>query len=250
MSADNEPHIQLAPAAKSRRFRNYFLTGLIIVAPLTITAYLTWNFVGWVDSWVKPYIPQAYNPDNYLPFPIPGFGLITAVVLITLVGFLTANFIGRSIVRYGEFLLGQMPLIRNLYNGLKQIFQTVLAEKANTFKRVALIEYPRPGLYALVFIATDAEGEVGHKLKARAGDTVAVFLPTTPNPTSGFLLFVPVQDLIPLTMTVEEAAKLIISAGLVSPEYQKKVAAAAAEDGIDLNQPALSKRTASSREKR
>ncbi|MCB1453022.1 MAG: DUF502 domain-containing protein, partial [Rhizobiaceae bacterium] len=108
------------------RIRNYFLTGFIVTAPLAITAYLAWSFIGWVDSWVKPYIPASYNPDNYLPFAVPGFGLIVAVVLITLVGFLTANFIGRSIVRYGEYLLDRMPLVRSIYRGLKQIFETIL----------------------------------------------------------------------------------------------------------------------------
>ena len=229
-SIDQHPHMIKSP----RRLRNYFLTGLIICAPIAITAYLTWTFVGWVDSWVKPYIPPAYSPDTYLPFPVPGFGLITAIILITLVGFLTANIIGRSVVRYGEYLLGRMPLVRNLYGGLKQIFQTVLAEKANSFKRVALVEYPRKGLYAIVFIATEAQGEVDNKLQAETGETVAVFLPTTPNPTSGFLLFVPVKDLIPLKMSVEEAAKLIISAGLVTPDYQEQVKDAAAKEGVAL----------------
>lgn len=207
------------------RLRSYFLTGFIITAPLAITIYLVWTFIHWVDSWVKPYIPQAYNPDNYLPFAVPGFGLIVAIFLITAVGFLTANIVGRSVVKYGEDLLGRMPLVRNLYRGLKQIFNTVLSEKTNTFKKVGLIQYPREGLWAIVFIATEAEGEVQHRLDdAHAGDGIAVFLPTTPNPTSGFLLFVPKSDVMILDMSVEEAAKLVISAGLVTPEYREKTA--------------------------
>lgn len=219
------------------RLRSYFLTGFIITAPLAITLYLVWAFVGWVDSWVKPYIPQAYNPDNYLPFAVPGFGLIVAIFLITIVGFLTANIVGRSIVNYGEDLLDRMPLIRNLYRGLKQIFNTVLSEKTNTFKKVALVQYPRPGIWAIVFIATDAEGEVQARLDdAKAGDATAVFLPTTPNPTSGFLLFVPKSDVMLLDMSVEDAAKLVISAGLVTPEYQAKTAELV-KDATPLVQP-------------
>ncbi len=207
------------------RLRSYFLTGFIITAPLAITLYLVWTIVRWVDSWVKPYVPEAYNPDNYLPFPVPGVGLIVAIVLITLIGFLTANIVGRSVVGYGEKLLGRMPLVRNLYKGLKQIFNTVLSEKTNTFKKVGLVQYPRKGLWAIVFIATDAEGEVQDRLDAaEAGDSIAVFLPTTPNPTSGFLLFVPKSDILVLDMSVEDAAKLVISAGLVTPDYQKKTA--------------------------
>lgn len=202
-----------------RRLRNYFLTGLIIVAPLAITAYLTWTFIGWVDSWVKPYIPAIYNPDYYLPFAVPGFGLVTALFLITMIGFLTANLVGRSIISFGESLLDRMPLVRSLYKGLKQIFQTVLAEQSGSFKQAALIEYPRRGLWSIVFIATETKGEVSVRLPE--DDPISVFLPTTPNPTSGFLLFVPRKNVIVLEMSVEEAAKMVISAGLVSPDYPK-----------------------------
>ena len=212
------------------RLRNYFLTGFIVTAPLAITAYLAWSLIGWVDSWVKPYIPARYNPDTYLPFAVPGFGLIVAVVLITLVGFLTANFIGRSIVHYGEYLLDRMPLIRSVYRGLKQIFETVLSQKADMFKKAALIEYPRRGAWAIVFIATDKDNEVSRRLNDGVQeDTIAVFLPSTPNPTTGFLMYVPRKDVIELSMSIEDAAKLIISAGLVAPEeHQAKMRALAA----------------------
>ncbi|MVA97807.1 DUF502 domain-containing protein [Nitratireductor sp. CAU 1489] len=214
----------MSDTAKHRgmtRLRNYFLTGLVVCAPLAITAYLSWSLIGWVDSWVKPYIPLRYNPDSYLPFAVPGFGLIVAVVLITLIGFLTANFIGRTIVSYGEYLLGRMPLVRSIYRGLKQIFETVLSHKSDVFKKVGLIEYPRRGAWAIVFISSERESEVNHLLEPHAGRTIAVFLPSTPNPTTGFLMYVPKTELIELSMSVEEAAKLVISAGLVTPEYQK-----------------------------
>ncbi len=211
------------------RLRNYFLTGFIVCAPLAVTAYLTWSFIGWADSWVKPYIPEIYNPDTYLPFSIPGFGLVVALLLITLIGFMTANIIGRTIVNYGEYMLGRMPLVRNIYGVLKQILETVLSERTNTFKQVGLIEYPRKGLWAIVFIATESEGEIDEELQGKVGKTTAVFLPTTPNPTSGFLLFVPKSDVKILSMSVEEGAKLVISAGLVTPEYQKRLEALAEE---------------------
>lgn len=213
--AENTPVKNIGAIA---RLRNYFLTGLIICAPLGITAYLVWTLIGWVDSWIVPYIPHVYNPDNYLPFSIPGFGLIVGIFGITIIGFLTANFVGRSIVAYGEVLLARMPVVRNLYSGLKQIFQTVLSDKTETFKQVGIIQYPRPGLWAIVFIATDTQGEVNDRLQAIGKDTVSVFLPTTPNPTSGFLLFVPREDVTILDMSVEDGAKLVISAGLVTPE--------------------------------
>jgi uncharacterized membrane protein len=200
------------------RIRNYFLTGLIVTAPLAITAYLVWTFIHWVDSWVKPYIPHAYNPDNYLPFAVPGFGLIVALVLITLVGFLTATFVGRSIVRLGENLLDRMPLIRNVYRGLKQIFETVLAHRTDLFSRVGLVEWPRRGAWSIVFIATQQETLINEALEEREGRTVAVFRPITPNITTGYIMYVAEKDIVPLDISVEEAAKFLISAGLVTPE--------------------------------
>ncbi|WP_350333962.1 DUF502 domain-containing protein [Coralliovum pocilloporae] len=207
----------------STRVRNYFLTGLVIAAPISITVYLTWTFIRWVDDWVKPWLPPIYNPDNYLPFSLPGVGLITAFLGITLLGFLTANLVGRSILQYGEMMLGRMPLVRNIYSALKQIFETVLSERGQSFQNAALIEYPRRGLWAIVFISTETKGEILAKASDGNGeDFVSVFLPTTPNPTSGFLLFVPARDVKVLDMSVEEAAKLIISAGLVSPDYEEE----------------------------
>ncbi|MEO9338930.1 DUF502 domain-containing protein [Mesorhizobium sp. SB112] len=227
------------------RIRNYFLTGFIVTAPLAITAYLAWSFVGWVDSWVKPYIPHRYNPDSYLPFAVPGFGLIVALALITLVGFLTANFIGRSIVSLGENMLGRTPFVRSIYRGLKQIFETVLSNKADLFNKVALVEYPRKGVWSIVFIATEKEGEVGDVLHPIEGRTVAVFMPATPNPTTGFLMYVREDEIVMLSMSVEDAAKLIISAGLVAPEYHKKTAELA--KAAAAPQQERKRRTASSR---
>ncbi|MBB3389308.1 putative membrane protein [Rhizobium sp. BK275] len=201
------------------RLRNNFLAGLIICAPIAITIWLTWTFIHWSDSWVRPYIPARWNPESYINFAIPGFGLLIAVVLITIVGFLGKNLIGQSIVRFGESIVHRMPLVRTVYRSVKQIFETVLKEQSNSFKKVGLIEYPGPGLWALVFIATDAKGEIGSKFNAMGQDMVAVFLPPTPVPTAGFLIFVPREKIVMLDMSPEDAAKFLISGGLVAPEH-------------------------------
>jgi uncharacterized membrane protein len=204
------------------RIRNNFLTGLIICAPIAITIWLTWTFIHWADSWVKPYIPARFSPEHYVKFAVPGFGLLIAVILITLVGILAKNLIGRTIVESGESLLARMPLVRSLYKGLKQIFETVLRERSNSFKKVGMIQYPSPGFWSLVFIATDAAGEIASRFNDKGMDMVAVFLPPTPVPTAGFLIFVERSKIMELDMGVEDAAKLLISGGLVSPDWTPK----------------------------
>lgn len=203
------------------RLRTYFLTGFLISAPLAITAYIVWSLIGWIDSWVKPYIPARYSPDTYLPFAVPGFGLVVAIIVITLIGFLTANIVGRTIVRFGEHLLGRMPLVRGVYKALKQIFETVLSNKNDMFRQVAVIEYPRTGVWSIVFIATERETEINVRLDKEGDPLVAVFMPCTPNPTTGFLMYVHRSEIVMLDMNIEDGAKLIISAGLVAPAYKK-----------------------------
>jgi uncharacterized membrane protein len=203
------------------RLRNYFLTGFIVAAPLALTAYIAWSFIGWVDSWVKPYIPFRYSPDTYLPFAVPGFGLIVAIILITLIGFMTANFVGRAIVSVGEHLLDRMPLVRGIYRSLKQIFETVLSNKGAMFNKVALVEYPRKGVWSIVFVGGQRETEINDKLD---GDDplISVFMPCTPNPTTGFLMYVAQSEVIMLDMSIEDGAKLIVSAGLVAPDLKPR----------------------------
>ena len=209
------------PPKRSRariRLRNYFLTGIVVAAPIGITIYLTWTFVHWVDSRVKPLIPHVYNPDNYLPFSVPGVGLLFAILIITLLGFLTANIVGRSVVGYGETLLDRMPLVRNLYRGLKQLFQTALSQTSRSFQKVVMVEYPTPGVWRVGFVSTRAKGEIRERNPGK--DLLSIFIPNTPNVTAGFLIFVPRKDVLMLEMSVEEAAKMIISAGLVTPDGQ------------------------------
>ena len=198
------------------RLRAYFLTGLVVAAPIGITLYVTWYFVSSIDSWIKPLVPSVYNPDTYLPFSLPGVGLLVSLVMLTFLGALTANLFGRSLVAYGEQMFNRMPVVRNIYRALKQIFETALSQSSSSFQDVGLIEYPRKGLYAIVFVSTETSGEI--PVVTSEDDMLSVFLPTTPNPTSGYLLFVPRRDIKLLNMTVEEGAKLVISAGLVSPD--------------------------------
>ncbi len=228
----NEPHepqsqhaIPVVRVTFTHRIVNYFLTGLVIAGPVGITLYLAWWLIGVIDNIVTPFLPHAFNPSTYLPFEIPGFGLIVGLVALTLLGFLTANLVGRTLVQTSERILGRVPMVSTIYKALKQIFETVVHQSAQSFKQVGLIQYPRPGLWAIVLVSTEAKGEIAEKVEGEG--VLSVFLPTTPNPTSGFLLFVPRSEIIILDMTIEDAAKLIVSAGLVSPEYQKKTAALA-----------------------
>ncbi len=197
-----------------QRLRTYFLTGLVVASPVGITIYLALAFIDLIDRNVKPLIPAAYNPETYLPFPLPGIGLVFLFLMLTVLGFFAANFLGRYLIRIGERILNRMPIIRSVYNTLKQIFETVISENKGSFQEVVLVEYPRKGIWAIAFISSENTGEIQAGLDE---DVVNIFLPTTPNPTSGFLLFVPKKDIIRLNMTPDEGAKYVISAGLVDP---------------------------------
>jgi uncharacterized membrane protein len=202
------------------RLRGYFLTGLIVVGPVAITIYVVWWFINLVDAWVKPLIPQAYLPETYLPFNVPGVGLIVGIFGLMVVGALTANLFGRTIVSYGEMMLDRMPVVRGVYRLVKQIFTTVFSKSGTSFKRVGLIEFPRRGLHALVFLAGDPPVEVDEKIGG-GNPLITVFMPNGPNPTTGFIVFVPASEVIPLDLAVEDAAKLVVSAGLVGPDLQQ-----------------------------
>src|SRR6266436_8852709 len=210
------------------RLRTYFLTGLILVAPAYITISLTWWFINWVDDLVRPFIPLAYLPETYLPVKIPGLGLIIVFVTLTLLGFLTANFVGRKLVEVGENILNRMPVVRPIYNSLKQIFQTLFAKGGSSFRRVGLIEFPSPGMWSLVFLSNPASPEIA----ARLPDTehIAAFMPCTPNPTTGFFFYVPRRDIVELDITVEAAMTVLMSAGMAQPggnDQQRKLSALA-----------------------
>ena len=195
--------------------RTYFLTGLVVTAPIYITFYLMLWFVEFLDNYFRPWIPKIYWPTTYLPFDIPGVGVVLALVLLTIIGWLTANFLGRGLLRLADRLIRQIPMAGTVYTALRQIFQTAVREDGASFSQVALIEYPRKGLNAIAFITKAADRRVND---ATGKAMIGVFLPTTPNPTSGFLLFVPEDELTILDMTVEEGARLVISAGLADEE--------------------------------
>jgi uncharacterized membrane protein len=210
------------------RFRNYFLTGLVVAGPVAITLYLTWWFVTWVDGLVRPFVPIAYRPETYLPFGLPGSGLIVAVIALTLLGFFAANLIGRTLVDFSENLLGRIPAVRAIYRGLKQVFETLFSGHGSSFRRVGLVEFPSPGMWSIVLISQSPSAEVARSLPGQE-DHIAVFLPCAPNPTTGFFFYVPKSKIVEVDMSTEDAATLIMSCGVVQPgsDAQKKVAALA-----------------------
>jgi uncharacterized membrane protein len=216
--------------------RNNFLAGLIVVVPIAITMWMIWTFVGWIDSWVLPFVPAKYHPDALINrwfgdsawfiwlfgdqnvhVNIRGVGVVLFLIFTVIVGWITKGLIGRSFLAWGEGIVERMPVVRSLYNGIKQIAETVFASSNEAkFDTACLVEYPRKGIWAIAFISTKAKGEVDARIPVDE-DIISVFLPTTPNPTSGFLLFVPRHSVIELEMSVEDCAKLVISAGLVYP---------------------------------
>ncbi len=209
------------------RIRTYFLTGLIVAGPVAITIWLVWSFVTWVDDLVRPFIPVAYRPETYLPVKVPGFGLIIAFLAMTLLGFLTANLVGRTFVDIGERILERVPIVRPIYRGLKQVFETLFSKSASSFRTVGLVEFPAPGMWSLVFLSTPPGADITATLPS-ADEYVSAFMPCTPNPTTGFFFYVLRHDVIELAISVEDAAKLLMSAGMIQPatgvEQQKKLA--------------------------
>ncbi len=220
MSNDNDLNTrQPATPAKTpgvmSRIRTYFLTGLVVAGPVAVTLWLIWWFVTWVDGLVRPFIPQMYRPETYLPIKIPGTGLIIAFAALTLLGFLTANLIGRTLVDFGESLLNRMPVVRPIYRTTKQIFQTFFSKSESSFRRVGLVEFPSPGMWSLVFLTQSPGKDISSRLPDV--DYVSAFMPCTPNPTTGFFFYVPRRDVIDLEITVEQAMTVIMSAGIVQP---------------------------------
>ena len=210
------------------RLRNYFLTGLVLVGPLFITANLTWWFINWVDDLVQPFIPAAYRPVTYLPMHIPGTGLIIAFLTLTVLGFLTANLVGRTLVEAGENILSRMPVVRPIYKSLKQIFETLFSNSGSSFRRVGLVEFPGPGMWSLVFLSQPPGANIAARLPE--ADNVSAFMPCTPNPTTGFFFYIPRRAVIDLDITVETAMTLLMSAGMAQSgenDPQKRLAALA-----------------------
>lgn len=227
--------------------RNSFLTGIVVIAPVGLTVWLIWTVVGWVDGFVWPLVPDAYQPDalvsryivgegdgrneflynalansdGEITVNVRGLGVVVFLLFTIMVGWVAKGLIGRSMIGFGESLVERTPVVRSIYSGIKQLAETVFAQSERSFEKACLIEYPRKGIWAIGFISTEARGEIAHRAAEPHVDLVSVFVPTTPNPTSGFLLFFPTSDVIELDMGIEDAAKLVISAGLVYPNGEK-----------------------------
>lgn len=196
--------------------RSSFLTGIVVFAPVALTIWLIWSIMGWIDGFVLPLVPGRFNPEQYIGINLRGVGVIFFLVFTIFVGWVAKGLIGRSLIRFAESLVERMPVVRSIYSGVKQIAETIFAQSERNFEKACLIQYPRKGIWAIGFISTDARGEVSQKAETM-GKLISVFVPTTPNPTSGFLLFFPEEDVVELEMSLEDAAKLVISAGLVYP---------------------------------
>src|SRR5438874_9215550 len=246
-SAAGEPTVAEAePAPHHARFvsriRTYFLAGLVVAGPVAITIYLVWSFVTWVDDLVRPLIPPAFRPETYLTEKIPGTGLIIAFLVLTLLGFLTANLVGRKLVEFGEGILNRMPVVRPIYKSLKQIFETFFSKTGSSFRRVGLVEFPAPGMWSLVFLSNPASADIAARLPDT--DHVAAFMPCTPNPTTGFFFYVPRRDIIDLDITVEAAMTLLMSAGMVQPGGGDQQKLAVLAETARLARPVSAPRTA------
>lgn len=205
-----------------RAVKTNLIAGLIVIVPLTATIYAVIILVRFSDK-LLVLIPQAYRPENFLPFPVPGLGLVLAFILLYLTGFLVRNLLGRKLIEFGEWLMYRIPFVSPLYKALKQLVETLLSGSTGDFKRVVLIEYPRKDVYGLAFVTGVAVGEIQRKTEKKC---INVFVPTTPNPTSGYYLILPEEDIIPLDMSVEDAFKVLISGGIINPEdknFKKRI---------------------------
>ena len=197
------------------KIRSWFITGILVLTPIILTVYVAWAFITFVDNLVVPIVPIDYRPSNYLPFSIPGLGLIIVFTFTTLVGSLASGLFGRTLIRIWENILNRMPVVRSVYSAIKQILETVMAAQSDAFRQAVLVQYPRKDIWAIGFVTGSTKGEVGNNVSEKM---INVFMPTTPNPTSGFLLFFPEKDLIYLKMSVEDALKLVVSGGMVIPK--------------------------------
>jgi len=229
-----EPFQTPPPAPRRKSFfsglRNSFLTGVVVIAPVGLTVWLIWSVIGWVDGVVLPFVPSRYQPENILntflgldiQLQLRGLGVVFFLIFTTFVGWLAKGLLGRSLIRSSERFVNRMPVVRSIYSGVKQIAETVFSQADRSFEKACIVQYPRKGIWAVGFISTSAKGEI----RARVNDAqnlLSVFVPTTPNPTSGFLLFFPAEDVIELDMSIEDAAKLVISAGLVYPNENGEI---------------------------
>jgi uncharacterized membrane protein len=232
---DTPPSQNYGPAATVKgpglggRIRNWFLTGVIVAGPLATTVYIVWWFVDTIDNWVKSLVPNSFWPDSYLPLQLPGLGVVLAFFALTLLGFLAANLAGRTLIRFGEAMLARMPVVCSIYKSAKQIFETVFSGSGATFRKVGMIEFPGEGKWSIVFICTPPGPSFAGHLSSK--EHISVFLPCTPNPTTGFYFFLPAREVVELPISPDEAVKLIVSCGVIQPDARAIIAEIGAARG-------------------
>lgn len=196
------------------RLRRYFFTGIVVTVPITVTLWSAWWFLNFVDTLVAKLIPAELNPNNYLPFEVPGLGLILTIVFFILIGWFARNFLGRMIIRASEFIVGRMPILNTVYNALKQVFEMTIGTQSTAFREVVLFQYPHPNSWTIGFVTGVTPGEI--QSVGGGSEVLNIYIPVTPT-TAGFVVFVPKKDVIYLSMSVEEAVKLIASGGIITP---------------------------------
>ncbi len=201
------------------KLKTYLFTGILVTAPVLITFYMAYELFLWTDKWSRSLFPPQMAGESLLYY-IPGIGVAMLVFALILIGMFTTGFIGKFFVRLGDFIVSKMPLISSIYSLLKQLFETVLSPKSQSFKEAVLIEYPRKGIWIIGFLAGQSSSELQQKTPTN-DKMLSIFVPTTPNPTSGFLVLVPQTEVIKLDMSVEDALKYVVSCGIVSPEEVK-----------------------------
>jgi uncharacterized membrane protein len=212
------------------KLKSYFLTGLLVLVPITLTLLVVRWLVRLMDNLLKSVLPMALRPEQIFGISVPGIGLVATLLLILLVGVLTANIFGRSLVNFTEMLVDRIPFVKGIYTLFKQVSDTILNRDRGAFSKVVLIEYPRRGIWAVAFVTGVTQGEAQLITEKKL---INIFVPTTPNPTSGFYILVAEDDMIELSMTVEEAFKLIISGGMVTPPVRSSAIAGKPIDVVD-----------------
>jgi len=213
-SAETETPKEVGKKTLVMRLRNYFLTGLLVTAPPALTIYLAVLFVNFIDSKVRHLIPEEYNPEQYLPFAIPGLGVVVVIIFLMLLGAFTTGYLGRLLVRFWEHMWEKIPFVSGIYSTFKQLFETVFSQKSNAFRQVVLVEFPRKDVWTVAFVTSDVPYVLSKAL--HDDDLISVYVPTTPNPTSGYWSLYHKKDVIPLNVSVEDGLKMVISLGIVS----------------------------------
>lgn len=206
---------------KTNKLKSYFLTGILVSAPLAITIYLAVKLVNFIDNKITGFLPEKYNPETYFPYGIPGLGLIVLLIALVLIGWMSSGFVGNLFLKLMNKMIGKLPIVSGIYSAIRKVMETVMgSEKAKAFREAVLVQYPREGLWTIAFITGEVYSGIQKEVKSR--ELVSIYVPTTPNPTSGFLIFVPKKDIIHLKIRVDDAWKIIISTGIITPDSPQK----------------------------